>query len=232
MDNPPRPDGMVTTHRSSVSSERRSVVDQDRPDDLEDDLEGHFEGSLFSGAYASPSEYERLALEMLAVETGDVADVKDAMRKIIASAPEGADVAFLLSRALARAGDRALAAEAPRPLSGNLGVGPSMWWVAGAAPFVVAAAVFGWLGDLALQTPRDGGDPAGLTAISMFVISVGSLIAALIGIETLLLLRCQAQSLAALPSNLVCPPGWYADPWAEGTSRWWNGSHWTGRLRV
>ncbi len=228
MDNPVRPAGMVTTHRSSVSSGRRSVVDHDRPDDLE----GHFEGSLVSGADPSPAEYERWALEMLAVEAGDVADVKDAMRKIIASAPEGADVAFLLSRALARAGDRALAAEAPQPLSWNLGDGPSMWWVAAAAPFVVASAMFGWLGNLALQTPKDGGDPAGLAAISMFVISTGSLVAALIGIETLLLLRCQAQGLVALPSNLVCPPGWYADPWDQGTSRWWNGSHWTGRLRV
>ena len=208
--------------------------------DRADDLEGHFEGSLVSGADVSLAEYERLALEMLAVEAGDVAEVKDAMRKIIASAPEGADVAFLLSRALARAGDRALAGEAPRPLSRNLGCnlrwnlgdGPSMWWVAAAAPFVVAAAMFGWLGDLALQTPKDGGDPAGLAAISMFVLSAGSLGAALIGIETLLLLRCQAQGLVALSSNLVCPPGWYADPWGQGTSRWWNGSHWTGRLRV
>ena len=55
----------------------------------------------------SSEDYERLALEMLAVEAGDFADVKDAMRKIIASAPDGADVAFLLSRALAHAGDRA-----------------------------------------------------------------------------------------------------------------------------
>ena len=55
----------------------------------------------------SSEDYERLALELLAVEAGDFADVKDAMRKIIASAPDGADVAFLLSRALAHAGDRA-----------------------------------------------------------------------------------------------------------------------------
>ena len=51
-------------------------------------------------------DYERLALEMLSVEAGNAAEVKDAMRKIIASAPEGADLAFLLSRALAHAGDR------------------------------------------------------------------------------------------------------------------------------
>lgn len=61
-----------------------------------------------SGADLPSEEYERLALEMLAVQTGDFADVKEAMRRIIASAPEGADTAFLLSRALAYAGDRAL----------------------------------------------------------------------------------------------------------------------------
>ena len=218
-------------------------MDHDRPDDVE----GHFEGSGLSGADVSPAEYERLALEMLAVEAGEVADVKDAMRKIIASAPEGADVAFLLSRALAHAGDRALTGEVPLPqswalatrrgreswpASSNLGDVPSMWWVAAAAPFVVAAVMFGWLGDLSLQTPKDGSDPAGLAAISMIAISVGSLGAALIGIETLLLLRWQAQGLVALSSNLICPPGWYADPWGQGMSRWWNGSHWTGRLRV
>ena len=61
-----------------------------------------------SGA-ALPSEmYERLALEVLAVQSGDLVEVKDAMRTIIASAPQGADVAFLLSRALAHARDRAL----------------------------------------------------------------------------------------------------------------------------
>lgn len=66
-----------------------------------------------SGPDVASKEYERLALEMLAVEAGDFADVKDAMRKIIASAPEAADVAFWLSRALAHAGDRALRGEAP-----------------------------------------------------------------------------------------------------------------------
>ena len=45
-----------------------------------------------SGADVSSEEYERLALEMLAVEAGDVVDVKAAMRKIIVSAPEGADI--------------------------------------------------------------------------------------------------------------------------------------------
>jgi len=61
-----------------------------------------------SGADVASEEYERLALEMLAVEAGDFAEVKDAMRKIITSAPDEVDVAFLLSRALAHAGDQTL----------------------------------------------------------------------------------------------------------------------------
>jgi len=213
-----------------------------------EDVEGHFVGSVRKGADLSPEGYERLALEMLAVETGDVVEVKDAMRKIIASAPEGADIAFLLSRALAHAGDRALTSVAPLPLTWEFGSlqrdpdswqmswkqsgGPRMWWVAAAVPFLVAAAMFGWMGELALQTPEDGSDPVGLAAISMFVITVGSLGAALVGIETLFLLRGQAESRLALSTNLACPPGWYVDPWGQGTSRWWNGSYWTGRLRV
>jgi hypothetical protein len=211
-------------------------------------VEGHLVGSVGSGADLPPEGYERLALEMLDVETGDVADVKDAMRKIIASAPEGADIAFLLSRALSYAGDRALTSGATLPLSWELGglkpehdpwplsrqqsEGPTMWWVAAVAPLLVAAAVFGWWGEVALQTPDDGGDPVGLAAISMFVISIGSLGAALIGIETLFLMRGQAESRLALSSTLGCPPGWYVDPWGQGTSRWWDGSHWSGRLRV
>ena len=210
-------------------------------------VEGHLVGSAGSGADLSSEGSERLALEMLDVQAGDVADVKDAMRKIIASAPEGADVAFLLSRALAHAGDRALTSGAtlplselgslqpdqdPWPLSWKQSEGPTLWWVAAIAPLLVAAALFGWWGDVALQTPEDGGDPAALVAISMFVISIGSLGAALIGIETLFLLRGQAESRLALSPNLGCPPGWYADPWGQGTSRWWDGSHWTGRLRT
>jgi hypothetical protein len=50
-----------------------------------------------SGADLSLEEHQRLALEMLTIQTGDVAEVKQAMRKIIASAPEGADVALMLS---------------------------------------------------------------------------------------------------------------------------------------
>lgn len=72
----------------------------------------------------SPEHYERLALETLAVEAGDFADVKDAMRKMIASAPEVADIAFLLSRALSHAGDRALTGEAPFSLGWEEGSAP------------------------------------------------------------------------------------------------------------
>lgn len=60
-----------------------------------------------SGADVSFDEHERLALAMLAVGTGEVADVAAAMRKIIASAPHDTDVALLLSLAMAHAGDRA-----------------------------------------------------------------------------------------------------------------------------
>ena len=163
------------------------------------------QGSVKIGAPVSPREYERLALEMLAVEAGDVAEVKEAMRKIIASAPEGADTACLLSRALAHAGDRALSGSAPVGLSWGLGSSsldtntfregskrersPSRWWAAVAVPFLVAAVIFWRFGYLALQTPDDRSDAAGMTALSMFVMSVGSLGAALIGVETLFLLR-------------------------------------------
>jgi len=66
-------------------------------------------------------EHERLALALLAVEAGDFADVKEAMKEIIASAPDGADVALILSLALAHAGDRALSGQASVPLSRNGG---------------------------------------------------------------------------------------------------------------
>jgi hypothetical protein len=64
-----------------------------------------------SSADVSVDKHERLALALLAVEVGDVADVEDAMRKIIASAPAATDVAMLLCLALAHAGDRALTAD-------------------------------------------------------------------------------------------------------------------------
>lgn len=193
----------------------------------------------------SSDEYERLALEMLAVEAGDVVDVKDAMRKIIASAPEGADIAFLLSRALAHAGDRARASEPPLPLSwepisahsdpdflpagSNVAKGPSKWWAAAAVPLLGAAVVFGWLGNLALRAPDTGAQSAGATATPMIAASIALLGAALIGLETFFLVRWQTQSTPS-PSP-ACPPGWYLDPWDQGASRWWDGSHWTGGLK-
>ena len=200
-----------------------------------------------SGAHVSSAEYERLALEMLAVEAGDVVDVKDAMRKIIASAPEGADIAFLLSRALAHAGDRALTREAPLPLSwepgsahsdhGSLPVspqkvtGPSRWWAAASAPFLGAAVLCGWLANLALRAPDGGAHAAGTRATSMILLSVAFLGAALVGLETLLLARWHRHSTLAPSPGPACPPGWYIDPWGQGTTRWWDGSYWTGSLK-
>jgi len=116
-------------------------------------------------------------------------------------------------------------------VSPNLEHGPSPWWAGVAAPFLGAAGLFWWLGDLAIHAPDDGTDAAGMAAASMFAISVGSLGTALIGVETLLLIRWQARSSVALPVSPVCPPGWYVDPWGEAPSRWWNGFNWTGRVR-
>jgi hypothetical protein len=59
-----------------------------------------------------------------------------------------------------------------------------------------------------------------MAAISMFVTSLGLLGAALIGLEMVLLLRWHAPTPeAALSSSLVCPPGWYEDPWRQVTFR-------------
>ena len=65
-----------------------------------------------SDADLSFDAHERLALAMLAVQTGDgLADIEAAMRKIIESAPTSTNVALVLSLALAHAGDRALTGE-------------------------------------------------------------------------------------------------------------------------
>jgi hypothetical protein len=61
-----------------------------------------------SAADVSFDKADRLALAMVAVEATDVAEVKDAMRKIIALATDATDVALWLSLAVAHAGDRAL----------------------------------------------------------------------------------------------------------------------------
>jgi hypothetical protein len=60
------------------------------------------------GARVSFEEHERLALSMLDVEVGQVADVRDAMRAIITSAPDATDVALVLLMAISHAEDRAL----------------------------------------------------------------------------------------------------------------------------
>lgn len=62
-----------------------------------------------SGGGSDPAisfdEHERLALAMLAIESSEAAEVLDAWRKIIASAPESTDIALVLLLAIAHAED-------------------------------------------------------------------------------------------------------------------------------
>jgi hypothetical protein len=63
------------------------------------------------GAAMSPADrfldaHDQLALALLATEGGAPAQVTQAMRKMIASAPQGTDVALVLSLAMERAGDQ------------------------------------------------------------------------------------------------------------------------------
>lgn len=74
----------------------------DRPSGLDD--------SIMSGAEVA-GVHERLTLGVLAIDGGDRAEVMQAMRGIMASAPVGKDVALVLSLSRAQAGDQALRAE-------------------------------------------------------------------------------------------------------------------------
>ena len=125
-----------------------------------------------SGPEVSFEEHERLALAMLAVEAGNLADVRDAMRKIVASAPGGTDVALLLSRALGHAEDRALLVAPPSFAPESQGRKPSAsaavyvrenhermssrWGLATAVALLGADTLFWRPRDLSLQTRVDG----------------------------------------------------------------------------
>jgi hypothetical protein len=158
-------------------------------------------------------EHQYLALEMLAVQTGDAAGVKEAMRKIIDSAPQGTDVALILSLAMSRAGDR-MGADQPAEPGSRRWAGtwlPARFWPAHsndervlsrgwvAAPVPLIAALCWWLGDLGLGNQLDGTDTAGWAGTSALEISLGSLGIAVIAVEILLLLRWRASSPAAHP---------------------------------
>jgi hypothetical protein len=197
------------------------------------------------GADVSLAEHERLAVEMLAVEAGDVADVKDAMRKIIASAPDGANVAFLLSLAMSHSRKRTRSGEprslpsqeagAPRSRQGSWPAGPNhrrpvSRWLAVVVPLLSVGAMCWWLGGLVLGIPVQGSATAGMAALSAFGISVGSLGIASIGVEHVILRRWRARGSMQLPVSGISPPGWYSDPLGQARSRWWNGFNWTGRI--
>ena len=105
------------------------------------------------------------------------------------------------------------------------------WWAAAVLPLIGAAALSWWFGDLLLQSPDDETDPAGVAALFFFMASVGLLGTALVGLETLFLIRCHGRSSEAHSVGVDGPPGWFVDPWRQAGSRWWDGFNWTGRLK-
>jgi hypothetical protein len=98
-------------------------------------------------------------------------------------------------------------------------------------PLLGVAALSWWLGDLLFHSPEDDGDAGAIAAVAMSLINVSTLGAALIVGETLLLTRWHETSFADLPVAPPGPPGWFADPWDQAPSRWWNGFNWTGGVR-
>jgi hypothetical protein len=106
----------------------------------------------------------------------------------------------------------------------------SRWWVVLVLPWLGVAAVSWWVGDLLLPHPDVEAEGVAIATISMFMMSVGTLGAGLIAGEALLLARWHESSFVFLPVGSPCPPGWFADPWGQAPSRWWNGFNWTGRV--
>lgn len=209
-----------------------------------DHVYDHPTGAVMSGAEMAFERHQRLALALLAIDGGPVDEVKAAMSRIIANAPVGTDIAAVLSLAMEYAGDQARGVgtlggpesemhgnrgrQRSEPVSAHENA-PSRWWVAAAVPSLGAAALFGRLANLGFQTPKQG-EVAAAAAMLSLTIGVAFLGAALIGVETLFLLRWWTSPFQA---PTACPPvlpGWYLDPWSQAPSRWWNGFNWTGHL--